>query len=381
MTLALGEWQAAVERLDPDAGVMLQAVWFDAGHDRPGRLMLVAHHLVTDGVSWRVLVPDLAAAWSAADAGEPPALAPVGTSFRRWSQALHQAARSPERQAELPFWEDMLARPVAAIGARPLDPAHDVVATEGTLTVPLPPPLAGPLLTQVPARYEATMDEVLLSALTAAVADWRRAARPADPADSAETGGDAVLVDLEGHGREEAVGDVDLSRSVGWFTSLCPVRLDAGGVDLAAVRDGGSAVDDLVARTQDRLRALPDGGIGYGMLRYLDEDAGARLAAHGVRPQVLFNYLGRFDASELGGDWAPAPEVDVFGGGADPQMPLSRPIELNAVTVDGPDGPELRATWSWAEGVLTEPEVRDLADRWVSMLRGLVARSTAGEQI
>jgi non-ribosomal peptide synthase protein (TIGR01720 family) len=368
-SLAVGEWQAAVDRLDPEAGVMVQAVWFDAGPDVPGRVMLVAHHLVTDGVSWRIIVPDLAGAWAAADAGEVPALAPVGTSFRRWSQLLHDDARSARRQAELPFWEGMLAEPVAPIGARPLDPARDVVGTEGTLVVPLPPAVTAPLLTQVPARYQATMDEVLLAALAAAVAEWRATAGEAP-------GADAVLVDLEGHGREEVVGDADLSRSVGWFTSLCPVRLDAAGIDLGGVRAGGRAVDDIVARTQDRLRALPDGGIGYGMLRYLDPEAGARLAALGARPQVLFNYLGRFDATDLGGDWASAPEVDVFGGGADPQMPLSRPIELNAVTVDGPDGPELRATWSWAEGVLTEPEVRDLAERWQAMVEGLVARAS-----
>jgi len=185
-----------------------------------------------------------------------------------------------------------------------------------------------------------------------------------------------VLVDLEGHGREEVVGGADLSRSVGWFTMLAPVRLDVGGVDPVAVRAGGPAVDALVRRIRDLVRALPDGGIGYGLLRHLNPETAARLTGPDVaHPQVLFNYLGRFDGSELGGDWAPAPEVDVFGGGADPGMPLSRPIELNAVTVDGAGGPELRATWSWPEGVLTEPDVRDLADRWRAMVEGLVRRA------
>jgi amino acid adenylation domain-containing protein/non-ribosomal peptide synthase protein (TIGR01720 family) len=375
---AVARWTEATDALDPEAGVMLRAVWFDAGRDEPGRVMLVAHHLVTDGVSWRILVPDLAAAWAALDAGGTPDLAPVGTSFRRWSQLLHDEARRPARQAELPFWEDMLSAPLVPVGSRPLDPARDVVATERSLVVPVPPEVTGAVLTRVTARYQATVDEVLLSALAAAVADWRRD----QGVDPGTPGADAVLVDLEGHGREEIVGGADLSRTVGWFTSLCPVRLDAPGLDWAAVRDGGPEVDRLVARTQERLRSLPDGGIGYGMLRYLDagdvggpDDARRRLAA-APRPQVLFNYLGRFDGAAPAGDWGPAPEVDVFGGGADPHMPLSRPLEVNAVTVDGPGGPELRATWSWPDGVLTEEAVRALADRWLAAVAGLVARAT-----
>ena len=375
---ALARWQEASDALDPEAGAMLRAVWFDAGPGVPGRLMLVAHHLVTDGVSWRIIVPDLAAAWASVDGGGSPVLAPVGTSFRRWSQLLREEAHSPARLAELPFWQEMLARPVAPVGARPLDPTRDVVGTERTLVVPVPPAVAGPLLTRVPARYEATVDEVLLTGLTAAVVEWRRVAggAPGGPAAGAVPGADAVLVDLEGHGREEVVGGADLSRTVGWFTSLCPVRLDAPGLDWRAFRAGGPEVDRLVAHTQQLLRALPDGGIGYGMLRHLNRESAPELAA-APRPQVLFNYLGRFDGAGIGADWGPAPEVDVFGGGTDPGMPLSRPIELNAVTVDGPDGPELRATWSWPEGVLTEPDVRALADRWVAALEALVATARA----
>ncbi|HEY8544016.1 MAG TPA: amino acid adenylation domain-containing protein, partial [Acidimicrobiales bacterium] len=365
-TEALAAWDRAAGELRPADGEMLRAVWFDAGADRPGRLLLVAHHLVTDGVSWRILLPDLAAAWVAARAGGRPALAPVGTSFRRWSQLLHEEAA--RREGELPFWEELLGGPArgappAPLGHRPIDPATDVVATEQELTVVVPPEVAGPLLTAVPARYQATMDEVLLAALAAALE------RP-------------VVVELEGHGREEVVGGADLTRTVGWFTSLTPVRLDPPVP--------GESLDELVARTQERLRSLPDGGIGHGILRHL-HPAGAERLGRLPRPDVLFNYLGWFgDAVDDGGSgWRPAPEAVAFGGGADPRMPLSRPIEINALTVDFDGGPELRATWSWPDGVLTEPEVRAFADRWVATLTDLAdltgpagrARGTEGSAL
>jgi non-ribosomal peptide synthase protein (TIGR01720 family) len=189
------------------------------------------------------------------------------------------------------------------------------------------------------------MDEVLLAALASAV-------------------GRPVLVELEGHGREEVVGDAELSRTVGWFTSLTPVRLDP---------DGAADLDALVRRTQDTLRGLPDGGIGYGLLRHLHPGTSRELAGL-PRPQILFNYLGRFggDVDDGGSGWRPAPESAALGGGADPRMPLSRPIEINAVTLDGAAGAELHATWSWPRGVLTEAEVRALADRWVEVLAELV---------
>jgi amino acid adenylation domain-containing protein/non-ribosomal peptide synthase protein (TIGR01720 family) len=350
---ALTAWDRAAGALDPDAGVVLKAVWLDTGPDTPGRLLLVVHHLSTDGVSWRVLLPDLAAAWVAADAGVPAELGRGGTSFRRWSELLHTEAAGPARQGELPFWRQMLEAPVPPLGARPVDGTTDTVATEQELTVVVPAETAGPLLTAVPARYQATMDEVLLAALAAAVDQ-------------------PVLVELEGHGREEVVGNADLSRTVGWFTSLTPVRLD-----LPSTGSTDVDVDQLVAHTQQRLRALPDGGIGYGMLRYLD-DATSAVLAELPKPQILFNYLGRMGGpGDDGSGWRPAPEAGVFGGGADPAMPLSRPIEINAVTIEGADGKpaELRATWSWPDGVLTEPEVRRLADRWRSTLDALVERA------
>ncbi|MFD6327863.1 condensation domain-containing protein, partial [Streptomyces sp. NPDC058442] len=182
-----------------------------------------------------------------------------------------------------------------------------------------------------------------------------------------------LLVDLEGHGREGVVDGADLSRTVGWFTSLYPVRLDLGVVDWSEVWAGGPQAGRALKRVKEQLRALPDNGIGYGLLRHLNSDTGPRLAALPA-PQIGFNYLGRL-TSGTDTDWAAAPEADGLGGGADEAMPLPHALEINALTEDGPDGARLGAVWSWPDGLLTEEDVRDLAETWFRALDALAAHA------
>ncbi|MGI5163448.1 amino acid adenylation domain-containing protein [Spirillospora sp. CA-253888] len=350
---------AARRRLDPEAGIMAQLVWFDAGPDASGRLLLTLHHLVVDGVSWRILLPDLVTAWGG---GEPE---PVNTSFRRWAQRLTAEATGAEIRAQLPLWADTLRTPDPVLGSRALDPAADTFGTARHRTVTLPADVTGPLLTDVPAAFHGRVNDVLLTGLALAVAEWRRARGVAD-----ET---AVLVDLEGHGREEIVPGVDLSRTVGWFTAIHPVRLDAGGVDWAEAAGGGPAVGTALKRIKEQLREIPDNGIGHGLQRYLDPAAAERLGGL-PHPQLAFNYLGRAAAQEAA-DWSPAPDT-ALAGGQDDALSLVHALEVNAHTRDLPSGPELTATWTWAGALFTEDEVADLAERWFTALRGLVAHVT-----
>jgi amino acid adenylation domain-containing protein/non-ribosomal peptide synthase protein (TIGR01720 family) len=341
----------ARSRLAPERGVMLQAVWLDAG-DRRGFVLLVVHHLAVDGVSWRILLPDLAAAWADRTAGRPIAPAPTWTSFRRWAHGLAEQARRPGRAAELEHWADVLARPAPPLGERPLDPARDTEATAGELTRTLPAAATEPLLTTVPAAYHAGVEDVLLTALAIAL----HRDRPAP-----------WTVTLEGHGREEdLVPGADLSRTVGWFTCEYPVSLELAP---------GAAPGDALKQIKERVRAVP--GIGYGLLRHLDP-ASAKVLADLPEPAVAFNYLGRFEAGEdeQAAPWRPA--ADSWGGGADDAMPLTAVLELNAVTEDHPDGPRLVATWTWASGVLAEARVRDLAGAWFTALADLAAAVGSG---
>ncbi|MFG3003155.1 amino acid adenylation domain-containing protein, partial [Streptomyces calvus] len=365
----------ARQRLAPRSGVMVQVVWFDRGPEVSGRLLLVVHHLVVDGVSLRVLVPDLAQAWRDAVAGRPVELEPVGTSIRHWSHRLQAVAQEPETVAELAQWTEILRHPDPGLSDRALDPQRDVAGNLGHLVVSLPTDVTGALLTSVPAAFHAEINDVLLTGFALGTAAWRstRAKGGEDP-------GTGVLLELEAHGREEeAVPGADLSRTVGWFTSTYPVRLDPGAVDAEDLASGGPAVGSALKRVKEQLRAVPGKGLGFGLLRHLNPKTGAVLAGL-PRPQIKFNYLGRFSAGESA-DWGTAAGAAGIGGGRDAGMPLRHLIEVNAMTHDGEQGPELMASWSWAGGLLDEDDVRELAEAWFRALRALVQhaeRSDAG---
>ncbi|MEV4738688.1 amino acid adenylation domain-containing protein [Streptomyces sp. NPDC049555] len=350
--------------LAPEDGAMVRAVWFDAGTARPGRLLVLVHHLAVDAVSWRVLQEDLKAAWEAVAAGREPALEPVGTSFRRWSQLLTEQASAPARTAELELWRTVQGTADPVLGQRPLDPAVDVVATARQLTLTLPDAVTAPLLGRVPALFNATVDEVLLTALALAVGRWR--------GERGGPGGGAVLIGLEGHGREEIADGVDLSRTVGWFTSVYPVAADPGDLAQEELWSGGPALGTALKRVKEQLRAIPDKGIGYGLLRHLNPDTAAELAGRPA-PQIGFNYLGRFAAVDASAaraeDWAAPPEAtETLGSGGDDARPLAHALGLSAVAQDRPDGVRLVAIWSWPGALFAQAEVQSLADLWFRAL-------------
>ncbi|MGI5378894.1 amino acid adenylation domain-containing protein [Streptomyces sp. CA-251387] len=361
--LAARAAREAVGRLDPAAGVMLQAVWVDAGPERSGRVVLAVHHLAVDGVSWRVLVPDLGQACRAAAAGREPVLDPPVTSFRRWANLLAEQAVAPERTAELPQWTRLLDVAEPLIGERALDPAVDTAATVHHASWTVPAPQAATLTATTPVLFHCGVHEVLLAALAAAVASGR-----AD-------GDRVLLVDVEGHGREPVDG-VDLSRTVGWFTRTHPVRLDLSGIDLNDARTGGPSSGSLLKAVKEQARTVPGDGLGHGLLRHLNPDTGPSLAALPA-PQIGFNYLGRFTAGNRQGapaDWQLTGEI---GGGADPDMPSTHTLEAGAVVVDTADAPELTLSLGWPSGVLDDAAARRLGQAWLDMLRGLAAH-TAG---
>ena len=352
----------AKAELDVQNGKMVRVLWFDAGQDEPGRLMFMGHHLSVDGVSWRIIVPDLAGAYEALEAGRKPQLQPVETPLRHWSRALSAQAKQEQRLAELPLWSDMLSTPGPQLANRPLDPARDTTGRAKAHLLTYGAERARHLFTTIPAAFHCEINDVLLTALALAV---RRCLG---------TEGD-VLIDVEGHGREPVVPGADLSRTVGWFTSMYPVRL-APGETAAEGRGAGQELGRALRRVKEQLRAIPDKGIGFGMLRYLNPETSLSLASAPPR-HIGFNYFGRFLLPAAAGerDWAPAPET-TMSAGADAEMPLTHPLSINALTQDAEDGTELAVSFVWPEGVVEEQTVRDVADAWFEILDSLAEYAT-----
>lgn len=368
---------AAQDRLDPAAGVMVQLVWLDAGQAKAGLLLIVAHHLVIDGVSWRILVPDLAAAYAALASGlDESVLEPEGTSFRRWASELTAQASSQAVVGELPVWMSILTGSEPLLGDRALDPQLDTMA-KGLARAPVmvPTDVAAALLTAVPAAFHAGADDVLLAGLAAALDEWLRARGRRLP--------EGVLVEMEGHGRVPLTDEMDLTRTVGWFTTVYPVRLDPGPIDFGQVRAGGPDAGRLIKRVKEKLRLIPGDGLGYGMLRYLNPATGPVLAARPA-PQLGFNYLGRFagggepaDAQAAEANWHPAGDT-ALRGGVDAEMPVRHALEASGSVRDLPGGLEMRLLLEAPIELIGQQALADLAAGWLAMLSGLVTHTITG---
>ncbi|MFD5427789.1 amino acid adenylation domain-containing protein [Streptomyces sp. NPDC127084] len=331
-------------RLAPERAAVFQAVWFDRGAD-PGRLLLVAHHIAVDGVSWRILLPDLAEAWQAVRDGCEIRLAPVETSLRAWATGLHRLAGEPAIEAQLGPWLQRADADLVPVGGRPLDPARDVLGTAGQLELTLPPEVTARVL-DATTRLRCDIGELFLAGLVLAVSGWDRD-RP------------GVLVEIEGHGRAESLlPGADLSRTVGWFTSLHPLLLPTG-----------TDPDEVLTSVKERVRDVPDQGIGHGLLRHLNRTTGARLART-ARPDLGFNYLGRVSAAQEG-LWTSTADEGASLDWQAPATPLSHPVALDAVVLDGEDGPRLTATWTWAAELLPAASASALAKGWFDALTGL----------
>ncbi|KOU56372.1 peptide synthetase [Streptomyces sp. MMG1533] len=348
----------ATDGLDPAGGVMLRAVW----RREARQLVVVVHHVVIDGVSWRVLMEDLATAWRQFASGAPIELPPAGTSFRRWTQLLERAAFDADSAY---YWRPLPAED-QPVGRRALS-AADTVAGERVRTVSVGPEVTAALLGEVPARFHAGVNDVLLTALAVTLARWRR-----------DLGQDQTFahIELEGHGREGrfvagSVGfEPELSRTVGWFTTLFPVTLDPGAAaDFTAPEYLAAALKAV----KEDLARVPDNGVSYGALRYLTHtefDAPA--------PQVLFNYLGRFDVG-ASGDWQLAGTTGQLGEKRDPRMRLPRALEFNAIAEPASHGAyELVTTISWPDGMFTDEDIATVGEYFRVALAGLAALDQGG---
>ncbi|QIS05495.1 amino acid adenylation domain-containing protein [Nocardia brasiliensis] len=363
--------QDLADRLSPRAGRCLALALARTPAGAPDRLLVVANHLVVDGVSWRVLLPELHAACRAARDGQPAHLVSKGSSWRRHATMLAAAGAEGSYAAQAEHWRSALGQATEPLGARALDPARDHARSAVRTRTFASATLTEAVLTTLPAAYRAGADDVLLAALLLAVNSWRYSRGEALEAGRPIT--------VEGHGRDALAADTDFAGTVGWFTSEYPVWAPAEGIDTAAglteALAGGAAAGRLLRAVKEAKRAVPDGGVGYGVLRHLDPTSAPDLAARPA-PELLLNYLGRFAAS-AGGDWQ-LPHEDPFAVCEPASKALSEVLALNAF-VHEQGAPRLAVEWTAAGEVLDAATVTALQHHWELALEAFAAHAVLFE--
>ena len=338
----------AQRSLDLASGPLLRAVLVELP-DASQRVLLVIHHLVVDGVSWRILLEDLQTAYTQLQAVALPAKT---SSTQAWAKRLQTHAQSPSLQAELRFWQAQLQGADADL---PCDNPQGSLQNSLALTVGthLDSSYTRRLLQEAPSAYRTQINDLLLTALSRVITRW--------------TGGDSLLVKLEGHGREDLFDDVDLTRTVGWFTSMYPLALTPA-----------QSLADSIKGIKEQLRAVPDKGLGFGALRYLGDEQ-AREALGGLaQPRITFNYLGQFDGS-FEDDATQAfftPTGERAGSDQSEHALLGNWLEINGQVFGG----ELNLSWSFSREMFSEATVQGLADAYAQELKSLIEHCCASTQ-
>jgi amino acid adenylation domain-containing protein/non-ribosomal peptide synthase protein (TIGR01720 family) len=336
-------WQAS---LDLAHGPLLRAVHFTMPAGMGERLLLIVHHLVVDGVSWRVLLADLEETYGQALRGEPVALPEKTASVRRWAEQLRAALERPAFVREAEIWLELpwqLTRPL------PLDDEQGdrSEASMASYDVALSEPETRALLELCPKGYRMRSDEILLAGLALAL--------------TRHMGARAVAIEVEGHGREPLDGvEIDLSRSVGWLTSAYPVVLALPSQHRR----------EALVSIKEQLRAIPRRGLAYGVLRELgDGPSAARLRALQT-PRVAFNYLGQWD-SVLGAEARFRLASESSGSEHDPRSELGYELEIDAAV----HGKRLELSLRHSRARLFPATVERIAGLLLTALREIIAES------
>lgn len=336
--------------LNLSAGPLMRVALFNLGQ-QSSRLLIIIHHLAIDGVSWRILLEDLETAYQQLSQGKKVQLPAKTTSFKYWSECLHGYAQSPILQQEWDYWLSPSWQQIASL---PVDfsDGDNIVASTRNISIVLTVEQTQALLKEVPKAYNTQINDVLLTALVQAFSQW--------------TGNSFLLLALEGHGREEIFDDVDLSRTLGWFTSVFPVLLN--------LRKTSHPVEALKV-VKEQLRGIPNKGIGYGLLCYLSQDT-ARVESLRSLPQaeIVFNYLGQFDQSFS--------DLSIFKISQDSQGQTrsfcnreTYMLNINALVIDN----QLRVDWAYSEKIHRRNTIEQLAQRFVEALQVLVTHCQSSE--
>ncbi|NET44012.1 non-ribosomal peptide synthetase [Okeania sp. SIO2B3] len=340
--------QTAIEQqasLDLNNGPLIKVILFKLGSQTPGRLLIIVHHLAVDGVSWRILLEDLFEVYQQLEQKQTVQLPGKTTAFQDWAVRLLEYGQSQELQAQLDYW---LNQPWDNVVSLPVDnadkKADNIVGNAVNISKSLTKEQTTALLQEVPSTYNTQINDVLLTALVISLADWM--------------GTKTVSINLEGHGREELFPEVDLSRTVGWFTSIFPVQLQLSSADI------GEALKSV----KEQLRRIPDRGIGYGILRYMSQDEKIRTQLAALpHPEISFNYLGQFNNDRFQQlSWQGTEES--AGANQSPQGNRAHLLDINALIVEG----ELQIIWTYNNSIHQDATITNLLEKYTEALQNII---------
>ncbi|MCG0476937.1 non-ribosomal peptide synthase/polyketide synthase [Pseudomonas aeruginosa] len=341
--------EQAQRSLDLGSGPLLRALLATLG-DGSQRLLLVIHHLAVDGVSWRILLEDLQTAYRQLQAGQAVALPAKTSAFKAWAERLQAHARDGGLEGERGYWLAQLEGVSTELPCDDREGAQSVRHVRSARTE-LTEEATRRLLQEAPAAYRTQVNDLLLTALARVIGRW--------------TGQADTLIQLEGHGREELFEDIDLTRTVGWFTSLFPLRL-------SPVAELGASIK----RIKEQLRAIPHKGLGFGALRYLGSAEDRAALAALPSPRITFNYLGQFDGSFSADSSALfRPSADAAGSERDSDAPLDNWLSLNGQVYAG----RLGIDWSFSAARFSEASILRLADAYRDELLALIEHCCAAD--
>ena len=329
-------FQAAQTQLRIDQGPMIQVIHLDYGEFASDQIFVVIHHLVVDAVSWRILLEDLTTVYGQLDQGQHIQLPSKTTPMSVWAHQLLEYAGSPALEQELPYWNSL---PWDLVTALPVEKTgiNDEGSTQH-LTLTLSETETEAFFGRLKKEVKASPLEALLTGFGLTIAAW--------------TQSQAVLIDLEGHGREDLFpNQIDLSRTVGWFTTIFPIIVE--------VALNPATIEQALPAVQKRLRQIPSHGIGYGIARFLSEPAVRTSLSHFPQAQISFNYLGQLDQL-VGNSSLFRQFLNLEGTFIGPENQRTYLLDLNLALVNQ----KLQIDWGYSSNLFTPDLVRSLAEQY-----------------
>ncbi|WP_353931424.1 non-ribosomal peptide synthase/polyketide synthase [Okeanomitos corallinicola TIOX110] len=327
---------------------------FKLGENQPGRLLIIIHHLVVDGISWRILLEDLETGYQQLNQNQKIQLPAKTTSFKTWSEKLSEYAQTETLKSEIDYWVN---KSNSAIKSIPVDKeGENTLSSTQNIAVSLNQKETTALLQEVPKAYKTQINDILLTALVLVLSKW--------------TNSKSVLFNLEGHGREDILDGVEISRTIGWFTTMFPVVINIEKTEF-------NNLENTIKSVKEQLREIPNKGIGYGVLRYLSEDKSIKKQITKTpKAEISFNYLGQFTQT-LNTSSLLSSADESSGQDQSSVGQRSNLLDINAIIAEE----HLQINWTYSNNIHEKTTVEKIAQEFITALQEIITHCLEPENV